>query len=249
MNRGYLAVASSKPSFYYAAINCLESIKDYDPDAQTCLVVDEHLYDGRDHSIDHIIFTETPNEYRAKLWGMAKTPFDQTFYVDADTECMHEDIAKVWDEFRGNDMVFQALTLERDKAFKGRHFPAGSFQYNGGVCLYDSSKQHIRDFMMRWYDLYKLQLSDKWWPIDQETGEWDLHAYGKREEQKYWDQFTLWYLTNKEQKWDDLNIGIFKDDLRWNYFSGMGKVGIGCDNPIIVHYSSALSKDNDIYAS
>ena len=46
--RGYLVVASKKPNFYLYAINLIESIKDYYPDAHVTLVADEVFLDGRE---------------------------------------------------------------------------------------------------------------------------------------------------------------------------------------------------------
>lgn len=242
-NNGFLIVASRTKSFYYSAINLIESIKDYYPEAQTCLVVDERLTDSRISVSDQVIFTERPNDYRAKLWGMAKTPFDTTLYVDADMECSHEDVATAFDLLGNNDMMFTALDERRDPCFKNRHFPAGSFEYNGGVCLYNSSKQRVRDFMHRWWILYTQQKHDKWWPIDPETGKWDLVSYGDRNDNKWWDQFTLWYLLNKDEEWSDIKVDTIPGDHRWNTYTNFGYVGL-MDDPIFIHYSGGLKKEN-----
>ena len=100
MNNGYLVVASRKKSFYRLAINCLESLKDYYPDARCCLVTEEKFLDGREDIADDLIFCD--NHYRAKLWGMANSPYDITMYIDADSEIEHEDIAIVFDEIVPN---------------------------------------------------------------------------------------------------------------------------------------------------
>ena len=56
MSNGYLVVASRKESFYRLAINCLESLKDYYPDARCCLVTEERFLDGREYVADDLIF-------------------------------------------------------------------------------------------------------------------------------------------------------------------------------------------------
>ena len=58
-SKGYLVVASKKPNFYSLAINCIESIKDYYPDAKCCLVTEEKFLDGREYVADDLIFVMT----------------------------------------------------------------------------------------------------------------------------------------------------------------------------------------------
>lgn len=248
-NDGYLVVASKSKSFYYSAINLIESIKDHNPQAKTCLVVDKSISDDRVSVSDHVIYTEKEGDYRAKLWGMARTPFDRTFYIDADMECVHDDIATVFDQLGDHDMVFTKLCEDRDIAFKNRYFPAGQFELNGGVCLYNSADKKVLEFMQKWWELYTLQKADQWWPTDPETGEWDLVSYGDRDDNKWWDQFTLWWLTHKDEKWTDLSIGVFDDDLRWNYYTRFKLFSISSENPpILMHYSNTLQKDKpEIY--
>ena len=245
-NNGFLAVASKRKNFYYSAVNLLEGIKDYYPDAKTCLVVDKKLHD-RDVDIDHVIFTDVEDDYRAKLWGMSQTPFDKTLYIDADMECVHEDISTVFDQLGDHDLMFQELTLERDKVFKGRHFPKGSFKYNGGVCLYNSGEQRVRDFMRRWWELYTEQNQDRWWPTGPD-GNWDEVGYGDRNIQKWWDQFTLWYMLTEHPEWNTMDVGIFEDDLRWNYFTHFQRFNLKPkDDPVLLHYSGGFKKDEDIF--
>lgn len=243
-NDGYLVVASKSKAFYYSAINLIESIKDHNPEAKTCLVVDKGISDDRVSVSDYVIYTEKENDYRAKLWGMAQSPFDRTLYVDADMECVHEDISIVFDQLGDHDMMFTKLSDERDAVFKNRHFPAGSFELNGGVCLYNSSDKKVINFMYRWWELYTLQKADMWWPTDPETGRWDEVNYGDRHDNKWWDQFTLWWLTHRDEKYSNVSIGIFEDDLRWNYYSKFPEFLIySKDPPVLIHYSGSLSKD------
>ena len=70
MSNGYLVVASRKESFYRLAINCLESLKDYYPDARCCLVTEERFLDGREYVADDLIFCG--GNVREKLWGSHK---------------------------------------------------------------------------------------------------------------------------------------------------------------------------------
>src|SRR6056300_724593 len=120
MNKGFVVVASRKNNFYIYAINLIESIKDFYPEAHVTLVTEERFIDGREDIADNIIFCN--DHYRAKLWGMANSPYDVTMYVDADMECEHEDIMTVWDNLGDKDMVFHELTEERSKYYTIRHF-------------------------------------------------------------------------------------------------------------------------------
>ncbi len=102
-SKGFVVVASKKQNFYTYAINLIESIKDYYPEAQVCLVTENRFLDGRQDVADIVI--ECDDHYRAKLWGMSQTPWDITMYCDADMECEHEDISTVWDSLEDNDLV------------------------------------------------------------------------------------------------------------------------------------------------
>lgn len=235
---GYLVVASNRSSFYSVAINLLESIRDYYPEANLCLVTEERFCDGRETVADHVIHCD--NHYRAKLWGMSQTPFDKTFYIDADMECVSEDIANVFDELKGDDMVFTGLPRDRWYAFKDTEFPGGTFKLCGGVCLYDSSNPLVMEFMHDWFEYYDKQYNGIWWPTD-ENGHFDKKNYPHH--LKIWDQFTLWWLTEREEKYKELNVRIFDNDLRWNYWVILDrKRNPMPEDVVLLHYSSAYDK-------
>jgi len=233
--KGYLVVASKRINFYKYALNLIDSIRDFNEDAKICLVTEEHFLDdkGRDLA-DDIIFCD--NHYRAKLWGMAKTPYDLTMYIDADMECEHEDITKVFDELGDHDVMFSALTDDRSYVYAERDFdtPEGKTKFTlcGGVCLYDMTKPIVRNFMNDWWELTRRQMEDEWWPE------------GYSESLKSWDQFSLWWLTEREAKYKDLKVGIFKDDLRWNYYNAFNWAITRPEGEVVLrHYSCGLDKD------
>lgn len=240
-SKGYLVVASRNINFYTYAINLIESIKDYHPEARVCLVTEERFLDGREDIADDLIFCD--NHYRAKLWGMANSPYDMTMYIDADMECEHEDISTCWDDMKDYDLVFHELTEERGKYYAVREFlyegKRQQYRLCGGVCLYNSSNPLVMELMEDWDDLYRRQLARLWRPegFDQQQWEKDLRIF---------DQTTLWWLVNKEEKYKDLNIGIFDDDIRWNFFTQYGYQGFKSKYdkpPILRHYSGCLTKD------
>ena len=240
-SKGFVIVASRNSNFYTYAVNLIESIKDWYPEAKICLVTEERFIDERADEADQIIFCD--DHYRAKLWGMSQSPYDITMYVDADMDCEHEDIAKVWDELGDKDLVFHELTPEREKYYAIREFRYDGriekFTLCGGVCLYRNSNPLVKEFMEEWFELFNKQHSGMWKPkeFDSKQFERDL---------KHFDQTTLWYMTEKMDKYKDLKVGIFHDDIRWNYFTQYGYEGLKSIEgkpPILRHYSGSLQKD------
>lgn len=230
--KGIILIASYNPNFYKMAINCAESILDYYPDAKITLFTEEKYIDDRVDIFDNVIHCD--DHYRAKLWGMANSPYDITFYMDVDMEVVHEDISKVFDELGDNELVFTTLQEETDYAFKARHFPGGEFALNGGVCLYDNTVPLVKEFMKDWDELYKKQRAHEWWPLN-ENNEFDFINYPKS--LRVWDQFTLWWLTNKEDKYKNIKLGEFQDFARWNWYTKYLKKH-NKDEIVIVHHSS-----------
>lgn len=238
-NNGFLVVASREYCYYAWATNLLEQIKDYYPEAKTCLVTEERFLDSRADEIDHVIFCD--RHYRAKLWGMSQSPFDTTFYIDADMECLHEDIATVFDELGDNDMVFNILEEKNYDIFVESAWEGGRFTLCGAVCLY---RKEMLPFMKDWFEYYDKQRNDEWWPTD-EDGNWDFKTHPRR--LKIWDQFTLWWLVNCHEKYKDLKIGKFKENDRWNYWSLQHRKDPMPDNVILYHKS--FCADKEIYQS
>lgn len=243
--KGYLVVASNKLNFYQSAIFLIETIKDYYPEANVTLFTEEGFLDGRETVADNVRICGS--WIREKLTAMWKTPYDITFYMDADMQCVHEDIALVFDELDDNDMVFTGLPEHRSELFNGWRFEQGksNFDLCGGVCLYDIRKPLVRDFLEEWDDLYRKQATGRWWPLNHEN-EYDYLNYP--EEFNRWDQFALWWLTTKDERYKDLKIKIFDDDLRWNHWGSL----LGREypkNPTVLYHMSSLMKKNEHLAN
>ena len=245
--KGYVVVASRTKFFYHSACNLIESIKDFYPEAKCCLVTEEWLLTDRGRALaDDIIICD--DHKRAKIWGMARSPYDLTFYIDADTECEHEDIATVFDKFDGYDVLFTGLPVERHYCYAEVYFPGatkpdgskGGFELCGGVCLYDMRNPLVKKFMHEWYDLTVEQYAGRWWPTKKDGSE-DLDNYP--ESFKRWDQFSLWWLTNRDERFKDLKVGVIEDDARWNYYSKYKAHLNHNKEPIVIrHYSSSGAK-------
>ena len=237
-SKGYVLVASNKINFYRYAINLAESILDYHEDAKITLFCEEWMFEEVHRSLfDNVEWCSS--HYRAKLEGMARSPYDLTAYLDVDMEVEHEDIANIFDELGDYDVMFSELTDDRSYVYAERDFdtPEGprKFTLCGGIALYDMTKPIVREFMSDWEQLTKDQMDNAWWPE------------GYSDSLKSWDQFSLWWLTEKEDKYKDLKVGIFEDDLRWNYYNAFNWAITKPKKPVVIrHYSCGLDKDGYI---
>lgn len=239
-SRGYVLVASNKINFYRYAINLAESILDYYEDAKITLFCEPWMFEEQHRELfDNVL--ECSGHYRAKLEGMARSPYDLTMYLDVDMECEHEDIQFCFDELerREEDILFSELTDDRSYVYAERDFntPEGPTKFTlcGGVALYDMTKPIVREFMKDWDQLTKDQMDGRWWPD------------GYIDSLKSWDQFSLWWLTEREDKYKDLKYGILEDDLRWNYYNAFNWAITKPEKPVVIrHYSCGLDKDGHI---
>jgi hypothetical protein len=92
----------------------------------------------------------------------------------------------------------------------------------------------VKDFMNDWNDLFRKQYSRELiLPMDPWQLLWNF------------DQTTLWYLLNKVDKYKNIKVDSFKDNLRWNYFPHYERFfNVFPKNPIVIrHYSSYAQKD------
>jgi hypothetical protein len=240
--KGYIVVASREKRYYSFATHLIGTIKDHYPEANCTLVTEERFLDGRESEADNVIICD--NHYRAKLWGMANSPYDITMYIDADMYCCSESIKDVFDELGDHDLMFTGLAQDRWYVFRDTEFPGGTFTLCGAVCLYRSSNPLVREFMKDWDEYYKLQYTKKWWPLN-DQGEFDYLNYP--EQLSIWDQFTLWWLTNKEEKYKDLKVGIFENDLRWNYWMILDREKNPMpEDTVLMHVSAQADKNTGV---
>ena len=237
MTDGIILVATKNDNFYRMAVNCANSILEFMPDAKISLFTEPQFVQST-HSHLFDTFIEAPSEYRAKLWAMANTPYDRTFYMDVDMEVIHEDFKTVFDHLGSNDMCWTRLTKDREYAYFNENgsnleFPGGQMKIHGGVCLYN---RRALKFMDEWYQLDKKIRSKKWWPNNHTK-------YPVRF--KMWDQFSLWWLTNKEwTRFGYLNYDFFENDARWNHLHSYTKDHTDGQPPIIYHYDKNWSGYN-----
>ena len=207
---GYLYVATRSYKFYLSACYSAESLKDYYPDANITLFTHKEWVDVKAHAFDNIVTEDVPNSVRAKMWGMARTPYENTLYIDADTEICHSDIKNVFDhQDSDHDLV---MTEVRKYAHAITEFPGGKFKWHCGICLYNNKPKTI-EFMQAWYDMWQKQRSQ----ITNKTWDLDNKLFPKNK-LVHWDTWGFWRLLNLEG-WDKhIKVKGFNDNhARWNF--------------------------------
>ena len=246
--RGFITVATKLNSFLIAADNLKESILDYYEDAKITLFTEQKFIDDPNMQrhfryYDKVIATPS-NTNREKMWGMANTPYDETFYLDADIEICHEDIKTSHDRLGDHDMLWVELKEETKHHFAEWEWgkgPLDHLTHCGGVCLYKSSNPLVREFMMDWYNYHLKMRKSEFVPEE---------CKSIPESFLQWDQTTLWYLIWHDHKYKKLKWKYFDDNYRWNYYTSFGFNKNGTHNydvvdPVVVHYSSWLDKFGD----
>jgi len=207
IRNGFLLVASVTKEYVQSANYSAGSIKDNYPDAHVTLFVPTRLRHLVDDSVfDIIVSDDVPDHTRTKLYALSRTPYTNlTVYVDADMECMHEDVQNIWDEMP--DDVDVLITKIRPYNGKIAKWPTGEMIYHGGFFMYKSTP-HVLEFMEKWWIDYVKQRAEPW-PYPEHEIPLSLRP---------WDQFTFWKLMNLDKM--PISVGVFNDDARWNFVNG-----------------------------
>ena len=196
---GFLYVASQSAAFYKAAVHSAISLRDNYPEANITLFTHADFVQESDRKFFDKIETGIPIHKRAKMYAMARTPYENTFYLDADTEIRSENIKKVFDILGKNDIMFTRIIpkVSKDRVIDRMN----NLEYHGGVVLYNSKKLTIQ-LMQDWYETYLLQ----------DKCQWDQSQFAKyNPRMKPWDQFTIWYLLNADPKYKKIKHDFFPD--------------------------------------
>lgn len=202
--------ATCKEPYLHSAIFSAESLKDYFSNANITLYTEERWrYIAENAGVfDHII-TNCPYNERTKLYMLSNTIYDKTFYIDADTEVMHEDIQYIFDELKDESDV--CITKIRDYSgaeifLTDKKSPKEKMIHHCGLFGF-WNKPHILRFMDRWYQQYKFQFTEEFT---------NLYPMFYKSVIR-WDQFAWWFLLNVEKY--NLKIDIMNDDARWNFIN------------------------------
>jgi hypothetical protein len=83
--------------------------------------------------------------------------------------------------------------------------------------------------MLDWYERFKKQRLGYWWPDN-------VNHFPLKLQQ--WDQFSLWWMINKERdKYKYLKYDFFDEDDRWNAVHTLRQDLGHAVKPIIYHYN------------
>lgn len=185
--QGFIYVASLQKRYYHYAVYSATTLKDFYPEAQVTLFTHENFLDKTSDIFDTVI-TDIPIYYRTKMWAMARTPYEKTIYIDADSFIAKKSIRNMHDLLDDCDIFFGPPTVYTVANFKWAYLDRKMTivpKYHGGICGFNRNEKTI-DFMQTWYDEYIKQVCNPEWPYDKDHDpKW-----------KVFDMFTLWRMTN-----------------------------------------------------
>lgn len=185
--RGFIYVASRDPIYYLLAVNACNTMRDYFPNAHVTLFTHKEYLDDTCQVFDNVI-TDIPVHYRAKMWCMARTPYQKTIYIDADSVIMHKDIRTMHNFLDDADMFFCPVTPYTTANIKWAYMDKAMTiepPYHGAICGFNKTDLTL-DFTQTWFDKYVEQVSSPGWPYEKEH----------HKEWKIFDMFTLWRMTS-----------------------------------------------------
>lgn len=205
-NNGFVYVASLSKAYYKAAVRSAISLKDNFPQAKITLFTHEEFVDESDAFLFENITTNIPVHIRSKMYGIARTPYDKTLYLDCDTEILSEEVSNIFDYLKDHDLRFSPIISHVSKSRKIDD--NNQLEYHGGVILYNNKPLTI-ELMNDWYTLYLEQITERW-----HTSKFRDY----NQSMQPWDQFTMWYLLNCVDKYNEIKSGfIDQGNIKWNY--------------------------------
>lgn len=203
--KGFIYVASKSYIYYELGLRACQSLKDCFPDANVTLFTHEKFVDKRSDIFDNIII-DIPIHYRAKMWCMARTPYDKTVYIDVDSQVKRRKVKDMFNFLDDCDMFFGRPEPYTVADIKWSHMDKAMTivpPYHGALCGYNKT-DHTIDFLQTWYDEYIKQISTPWPYHEHHYPEW-----------RNFDMFTLWRMTSKRfnefDRFNDLNIKLIPD--------------------------------------
>lgn len=202
-DEGYIYVASKNKLFYELSLFSAESLRTFHPKAHVTLFTHEAFVDDRAKKLFDNVITGIPVHARAKMWCMARTPYQKTFYNDVDSQIVHRRIREVFDYIEDCDLFFTESYWYTTGSHRWAWFDKQQkipVDYHGAVCCYNKNDLVI-DFMQTWFDEYVKQRHSKGWPYDFAYKEW-----------KQFDMFTLWRISSGRfeefERFKQLNVKL-----------------------------------------
>lgn len=224
LSNGFLYAATVHRKYVTAACISAASIKDHFPSANITLYSTADLIDGQDVSMfDNVITDGVPNDRRAKLWALSRTPYTTTAYIDADTLISSSEITSIFDQLGDRDIIFTKIRKYNSNLQGFIEDP--EYIRHGGVFVYNNNPNTI-DFMSKWWTL---------WIESRATGQFELLYPEYPLRMGSWDQFFLFYIIKHTEH--GLNLGFFDEDAKWNFVAGYRKEELNGKTPIIEHYT------------
>lgn len=226
-SNGFVIIASVHKKYVLSAVILAESIREHFPAANITLYAPAELLDGADlDAFTDVVTDGVPNDRRAKLWALSRTPYTITAYLDADTVVVSPEIANIFDQLKDDDLIFTKIRPYNSNR-KG-FIEDPEYIRHGGVFVYNNKPSTIK-FM------------EQWWILWSTTRYQDVFATTYPEypaRMKEWDQFYLFYLIKHTDH--GLKLGFFEEDARWNFVTGYHKEELNGKPPIIEHYTIKL---------
>ena len=233
MNKGFLTVAS-KNKFYLSATQFLaDSIKEYSSYPITLVTEDRWVNDLGNHIFDNVI-GGAPCDVRSKLWGLSKTPYDVTCFLDADMICLNNKADNVFDALMDNDIVFTKIrTYNAAKVWWNINTES---RPHGGAFVWKNNEK-MKSFMEQWWENWMWKSNNKW------HDRWTMKYHPN--DVNGWDQFPLHLMMfDENDPWyrDDIKWNWYfntnkNDDAKWNFVQGYDEQLEGIDKNEIVFYS------------
>tara|TARA_R110000803_G_scaffold78828_1_gene144131 strand:+ start:1596 stop:2435 length:840 start_codon:yes stop_codon:yes gene_type:complete len=182
-NNGFIYVASKNSIYYGYAVMACRSLKQAYPEANVTLFTHSGFVTKESDIFDNVV-TGIPVHERAKMWAMARTPYDVTVYIDVDSQVQHTDVSKLFDLLGDNDYLYTQNPPYTVSNFDFAHIDKERSivpPLNGSFLVYRKSNLMI-EMLETWFSEF----------LKQKSVPWD-YEFAYQVWQQF-DMFTIWRL-------------------------------------------------------
>tara|TARA_R110000737_G_scaffold161400_1_gene189276 strand:+ start:285 stop:1124 length:840 start_codon:yes stop_codon:yes gene_type:complete len=189
-NYGFIYVASKNSLYYGFAIQACKSLKQAYPLANVTLFTHAGFVTDDADIFDNIV-TGIPVHERAKMWAMARSPYDITVYIDVDSQVVHPDVCKLFGMLGDKDYLYTQSPVYTVADFRYAYIDKEMTivpPLNGSFLVYRKSDL-MTQLLETWFSEYVKQQNSNW-NFDFAHSEWQR-----------FDMFTIWRLLfcNKDE--------------------------------------------------